>query len=331
MFGELRVQDPAVGQELLKNLTLTPMCFFTTSLMGEEYLVEAFDSPLVVQQCEMRDVSKLSLKFLYGLEFLADLKTFKLDEWDRLHGRIQGKGLPFVFSRKAQASLFSQLEEYGDDYIMIGNERVETPPYFDDRIEVESSGYWNDVYEAEGNPGWNLGAPAVALVDMLPRLKLPKSRVLVLGCGEGHDAAHFAREGHIVTAIDFSKQAIERAKKNYGHLENLRFVESDIFELGSDYFGQFDLLFEHTCYCAINPTLRNELVSLWRKMLAPKGQLLGVFFAMEKLSGPPYGGTEWELRERLRKYFRFLFWGRLKNSIPGRRGREMLVLAEKFG
>jgi SAM-dependent methyltransferase len=164
---------------------------------------------------------------------------------------------------------------------------------------------------------------------MLPRLKLPPSRVLVLGCGSGNDAAHFAKHGHFVTAVDISPEAIQRGKTKYGEEKNLRFIQEDIFRLPTEMYGQFDLIFEHTCFCAIDPRRRNELISLWKKFLTPQGHLLAIFFTMEKRGSPPFGGSEWELRERLKKSFQFVFWGRWRQSVERRLGKELLVYAQK--
>jgi hypothetical protein len=51
---------------------------------------------------------------------------------------------------------------------------------------------------------------------------------------------------------------------------------------------------------------------------------------MERRTHPPFGGTEWELRQRLKKYFHFIFWGRWQNSIDRRNGKEVLVYAQKL-
>ena len=150
-----------------------------------------------------------------------------------------------------------------------------------------------------------------------------------MGCGEGHDAAYFAQAGHVVTAVDFSKEAIERGKKKYGEVEGLTFYQEDVFKLPQEWNHTFDLVVEHTCFCAVPPDQRDEFVRTWRRMLHEEGQLMGLFFSMEKRAGPPYGATEWELRKRLQPYFQFLFWGRWRKSLPQRQGRELFILAKK--
>jgi SAM-dependent methyltransferase len=107
-------------------------------------------------------------------------------------------------------------------------------------------------------------------------------------------------------------------------------MQADIFHLPAEMTGAFDMVFEHTCYCAISPSRRNELVRVWRRVLTEGGHVLGVFFTMDRPNGPPYGGSEWELRSRLGKTFRLLFWTRLRDSVSSRLGQELLVYAQKI-
>ena len=164
---------------------------------------------------------------------------------------------------------------------------------------------------------------------MLPRLKLPRSKIIVLGCGSGHDAAFLAQAGHHVTAIDFSEEAIQNAKKLYGHQSRLEFIQADVFQLPPAWHGTFDVVIEHTCFCAVDPQQRTQLVKVWRQLLHHEGLLFAVFFSMLKRSGPPFGSSEWEIRELLQSSFQFLFWGRWKNSLPERQGKELFVYGHK--
>lgn len=324
---EVRIQDPLVGQELLQNLRIHDGGTLLSTIGATPVIVEAFDEPYVASQVEFKNNS-WEIFLPYGVHFSFSLESLSLDEWDRFHGYTSNK-IPFVLSRKAQAAFFNLLEEFGDDFIKFQGKTYEIPEYWPANEAVEKALYWNNIYETEANPGWNLGNPAEALKDMLPRLKISRSRILVLGCGEGHDAAFFAQAGHVVTAVDFSAQAIERGKKLYGALVNLNFVHSDIFKLPKEFDQSFDLVFEHTCYCALNPAKRKDLVKIWNRVLVSGGYLMGVFFTFEKRQGPPYGGTEWELRQRLKSSYHPVFWGRWQKSIPARQGKELFVYSKK--
>ncbi|MGZ3772503.1 MAG: class I SAM-dependent methyltransferase [Pseudobdellovibrionaceae bacterium] len=324
---EVRIQDPLVGQEILQNLFIHEGGTLLSKIGGTPVIVEAFDEPYVALQVECKD-NTWEILLPYGVHFPFQLETLSLDEWDRFHGYTSNK-IPFVMSRKAQSSFFNLLEEFGDDFIVFKGKKYEIPEYWPTNHNVEKSQFWSQIYKTEPNPGWNLGKPAEALKDMLPRLKISRSRVLVLGCGEGHDAAFFAQAGHVVTAVDFSEEALERARKLYGDIENLHFFQGDIFKLPRDFDQAFDIVFEHTCYCAVNPAKRKDLVKVWNRTLVSGGYLMGVFFAFEKRQGPPYGGTEWEVRQRLKSNYQPVFWGRWQKSIPSRQGKELFVYAKK--
>jgi SAM-dependent methyltransferase len=322
-FGETRIQDPEVGAEILQNLTFAENDAFMTELRGENYLVEAFDEPLVVQHI---DLGHAKIQVPYSVTHSIIKESLTVDEWDRFHGYTKS-GLPFVLSRKAQAELFNSCDEFDDESITFDGIHYEILPYWDARPKLEEE-FWNNRYSSN-ETGWELNEPAPAFADMLPRLKLPRSRILVLGCGSGEDAALFAREGHFVTAVDFSEEALQRAQAKFSGLNNIKFVKADAFKLPVIFEQAFDVVVEHTFYCAVSPERRNDLIKVWRRCLADGGQLMGVFFAMERKNAPPFGGTEWELRERLKKSFQFLFWGRWNQSVQQRNGKELFVLAQK--
>lgn len=327
LSGETRLNDEDFGRQVLENIFITEGFTTKTSLNGETFYIEAFDEPLVAHQVHFLQ-EKIYIQTPYQSRFEVNLEGFCLDEWDRFHG-LTTKGVPFVFTRKAQADFFNHLDEYDDESITLFQKKIEVPSYFPDRPDVNPEKYWSQIYQTEENPGWNLNAPSTALVDMLPRLKMPKSSVLIPGCGEGHDAAYFAEQGHIVTAVDISSEALNRAKKKYGHFSNITWLEADVFKLPREWDQRFDLIYEYTCFCAVNPSRRNELIKTYKRLLHSQGQLMALFFVMPKRSGPPFGGSEWELRKRLESHFQFLFWGRWKKSIDRRLGKELYFLGQK--
>lgn len=321
------VRNAAYIHEIQQNLSLTEKFLLTTEFQDETYIVESFDHPLQIIAVQFKD-GKILLQSSANNLFEADSTKWSVDDWDRFNGLTTSRA-PFVLTDRAQEKLFDMCESFDDEGFVAEGNYIATPPYYIDTPKIEEPSFWQSVYEKDGKPGWDLGGPSPVIVDMLPRLKLPKSRILVLGCGEGHDAALFAEAGHLVTAVDFSKEGIKRGQEKYKHLSNLFFHDLNIFDIPTDWNHSFDLVVEHTCFCAIRPDQRTELVRLWRRMLHEQGQLLSIFFVMEKRSGPPFGVTEWEVRKHLEKYFHFLFWSRWRQSIPGRQGRELFVLAKK--
>lgn len=323
----VRIDDETFGAELLKSMVKDQKNRFFVRSSDQWALVEAFDDPYVAEQVSL-DQKQWSLLLPYGVTIEFKLDTLGLDEWDRFHGHTDN-GIPFVFSRKAQATFFDLIDEFDDESITFDSKRFAISDWLVDDLEKDKEGFWTNIYQTEETPKFDLGKPAKGLTGSLPQLKLNKSRVAVIGAGKGHDAAHLAEQGHIVTAFDISAEAITEMKQRYGHFENLSFERSDIFSDYKNWIGHFDLVFEHTMYCAITPSRRNELVDVWRKILNEQGHVLGVFFAMDKRLGPPYGGSEWELRKRFEKDWRFLYWTRWRDSLPRRQGKEVVIYMNK--
>jgi SAM-dependent methyltransferase len=327
-FDGRRVDDRELGAKLINNLDSADKDRYTTNFDGVPAWVEYFDEPLIAKHVTAGDAETASIDLPYGVKANFAFATLSLDEWDRFHG-VTDKKIPFVFSRQAQYEFFELLEEFDDESITVQGTRYAIPPWLSPpETPISKHDFWTNIYQTE-TPGWDLGRESVILGAILPQLKLNKARVLVLGAGAGHDAAYFARQGHVVTAVDFSPEAIQRAKTNYGSMENLKILQSDVFKLPPEMDGRYDLVFEHTCYCAIPPERRNDLVKVWKRVLAPKGDLLGIFFVNEKRLGPPFGGSEWELRERFKAHFDFLFWTRWRHSQESRKARELVIYAKK--
>ena len=323
--GDARVNDALLGAEVLTQISFAPNGCFVSRAGGVPVIVEAFDEPLVALSI---DLESLTITAPYNVDFDFKPEHLSLDEWDRFHG-LTKDGIPFVLSRAAQASIFDQLDEYDDESITFKGNIYQIPAWLSAENDVTKEAFWTNIYNTEKDLPWSLHEVSPVIKDMVPRLKLTRSRILVLGAGEGHDAAYFAKEGHFVTAVDFSDEAIKRGKALYGDIANIKWIEADVLKLGPEHFGQYDYVVEHTCYCAIDPADRAKLVKQWRNLLTERGHLIGVFFAMHKRNGPPFGGSEWEIRNRLKSNFHMIFWGRWKASTPGRQGKELFIFAQK--
>jgi SAM-dependent methyltransferase len=312
--NESRVLNKIFAYDLLSSMRLAPNGSYTAKSENVDYLITAFDQPYIVQSIKNLENS-LILEFHYDFEESLNLSSLYADEWDRFHGLLKNN-VPFVMSRSAQEDFFELLEKY-DDTCVTYNGRT---------LSILTTYSQNTSQQVQKIPETEVARP---LNNMLPRLKLTKARVLVLGCGNGHDAAHFAQEGHLVTAVDSSPQAIAIAKQTYSHLSNLNFICMDAFLLLTEYKQSFDLIFEHYFFSTITPGKRNQLVRLWQQLLSPGGYLMGIFCAVEQRAGPPFGSTEWEIRKRLQNNFRFVFWGRWEQSVESRQGKELFVYAQK--
>lgn len=325
--AENKIKNPEICKDILNNLKLRDDNTLVTQLENEDYIVESFDFPLKVKSVSFQN-NHIFIHADFDCQFMTDLNEWSVDSNDEFYGMTVGR-IPFKLTLKAQTQLFNLCDEYDDDSFTVQKIKILTPAYFQKNKDIKNSSFWNSTYQDINSPGWDLSQPAEAFKEMLQRLKFPKSRILVLGCGLGHDAAFFAEVGHVVTAVDFSKEAITQAKIKYGHLDNLTFECMNVFDLPTDWNFSFDVIIEHTLFCAIDTDQRTELVKIWKRLLHEEGQLMSVFYTMFKRSGPPYGVTEQEIRTLLLPHFQFLFWGRLRNSLPQRLGKELFALGKK--
>lgn len=183
---------------------------------------------------------------------------------------------------------------------------------------------WEARYQTADTP-WDLHAAAPPFQELLGRADAPSpGNTIVLGCGRGYDARYWAGQGHTVTAVDFAPSAIAAAQA-LDPQHQVRWLVSDIFALTPTYTGQFDYVVEHTCFCALEPTLRPAYVHLVADLLAPHGQLIGLFWAHTRAGGPPYGTTLAELKNLFSPYFETDCVEQPHNSIAKRRGEEYLV------
>jgi SAM-dependent methyltransferase len=340
----LRVADVNLGHDWMSRIRMDDRG--RAILINEpdsRVIVEAFDQPLVALDAEVTiktdGTPELKARFPYGFQAHLRFDSLRVDEWDRFYARTED-GVPVVLSRSAQSRFFQMATEYDDDSISFGEHTFETRPLFDEFEDATDAQWWDERYET-GDTRWD-GAGAHPLLDsLIPPLKITRCRVLVLGCGAGHDAAWWERQGHIVTGVDFSQEAIDRARAQYGERDSLKWVQADAFKLPKDWSSRFDIIFENTMFCAIPPARREELVRTWWRLLTPRGRVIGLALVMDKLSGPPYGSSEWEIRKRLltapqhgasssrRARFLPLLWNREKKSSERRLGHELFFVVER--
>ena len=148
---------------------------------------------------------------------------------------------------------------------------------------------WNSLYEAGTTP-WDLGQPHPELVR---RLEIEPSlgtgsvgRALVPGAGSGQDAGALARAGWTIAAVDLApavEPKLRASVEPYGGTATIG--DALALEEGEP----FDLVFDHTFFCAIDPDLRPEFGTLCRRMLAPGGAVISIVFPIGiRTGGPPW-------------------------------------------
>jgi methyl halide transferase len=161
-----------------------------------------------------------------------------------------------------------------------------------------------DTHYRDANTPWDLGGHA-ALVQRLAAEHLsPGLDILVPGCGLAHDVEALAQRGHRVTGLDIAPTAVSQASARFAERGLSRasvrlgnFLSTD--ELPE---GHFDALIEHTCYCALDPSLWPGYVQAASHALKPGGLLLGAFLCFDG-GGPPFGTSLEALRAQFETAF----------------------------
>ncbi|XP_009781476.2 putative thiol methyltransferase 2 isoform X2 [Nicotiana tabacum] len=164
-------------------------------------------------------------------------------------------------------------------------------------VHSDPSGGWEHCWE-KGLTPWDLGQPTPILVDLHQRGALPKGRALVPGCG---------------SLFSSSKSA-----------EYFAFLEADFFTWRPTHL--FDLIFDYTFFCAIEPEVRAQWASRIRDLLKPDGELITLIFPIsDHEGGPPYKVSVFDYEEVLHPLgIRAESIVENHFAIPPRRGREKL-------
>ncbi|MEN9362100.1 MAG: hypothetical protein RL095_3635 [Verrucomicrobiota bacterium] len=192
---------------------------------------------------------------------------------------------------------------------------------------------WNRHY-LDGDTGWDMGRAAPPFERLLasPPPWLAGKRLAALGCGRGHDAARFALAGYQVTGLDFAPLALEEARSLYGGIPGLDFAACDVTAPASTHHGIFDLVLEHTCFCALAPQQRPDYVRGISALLKPGGILFGLWYRFDPpdAEGPPYSLSEARLLQLMELGgFDMLLCETPADSHERRAGRERLCAFRK--
>jgi len=177
---------------------------------------------------------------------------------------------------------------------------------------------WDEAYASGATP-WDKGYAAPPLAEFLETRKVA-GRVLVPGCGTGHDVRLLAAQGAEVVGLDIAEGALAKAGR-FPQAGTESYLKGDFLDLPEPLHGAFDWIVEHTCFCAIHPSEREAYVRNARKALKPGGHLLAVFFREVPDfdgEGPPWPVDGAEIEERFDAAFETLSSFVPTRTYPGR-------------
>jgi SAM-dependent methyltransferase len=184
---------------------------------------------------------------------------------------------------------------------------------------------WEANYQRNETP-WDKGAPSPGLVDFL-RNEPVRGRVLVPGCGLGHDVRALAATADEVVGLDIAPSAVKGAR-TFPAVGGESYELADLFALPPRLLGCFDWVWEHTCFCAIDPAMREAYVAAVAEALRPGGHLLAIFYLDpghdHPGEGPPFGVSKAELDALFAPRFTLVREWLPENAYAGREVREWM-------
>lgn len=155
---------------------------------------------------------------------------------------------------------------------------------------------WEERYDA-GRTAWDRGASSPALEEWLH--DIPKGRVLVPGCGNGHEVEALLAAGMKVTAVDIASQPVAslRARLAARGVDEARarVIQADL--LSWNPAEAFDAIYEQTCLCALDPSDRQGYEEQLHAWLRPGARLFALFMQTGRDGGPPYDCSVDDMRE----------------------------------
>eukprot|EP00420_Gonyaulax_spinifera_P019436 CAMPEP_0197900156 /NCGR_PEP_ID=MMETSP1439-20131203/48430_1 /TAXON_ID=66791 /ORGANISM="Gonyaulax spinifera, Strain CCMP409" /LENGTH=212 /DNA_ID=CAMNT_0043521021 /DNA_START=54 /DNA_END=692 /DNA_ORIENTATION=- len=169
-----------------------------------------------------------------------------------------------------------------------------------------ASTHWESMWAGGLRPGqaFDVAGPCRALVPLLS--SLPAGETLVPGCGRAYDAVALAADGRRrVLALDLAPTACQAAEEYIAGLPadsrpaSVTVASGDFFTTSALQPGHFDLVWDCTFLCALDPSVRKQWAARYAEILKPAGELVTLVFPIGKGPGGPPFALSVELIEDL--------------------------------
>ena len=145
---------------------------------------------------------------------------------------------------------------------------------------------WENRYQ-QGQTGWDRGEASPNLHYWIEHNHLKPCRILVPGCGNGHEVLALAKKGFDVVAIDIATTPIENLRKELKARQlSAELIHIDFFTWECE--KPFDAIYEQTSLCALQREEWKSYEQCLFNWLKPKGKLFAQFMQTEQDSGPPF-------------------------------------------
>ena len=187
------------------------------------------------------------------------------------------------------------------------------------KLDPAGEAFWDVRYRERFTP-WDAGAVPRQLREYVGQ-NAPPGRVLVPGCGSGHDVRFFAESGWDVNGIDFSAAALEAAAPVLGPFAD-RVRRADFFSPALS--PPFELIYERAFLCALPREAWPRWSARMAELTPPGGRIAGYFFIDPGVQrGPPFPlASQAELDGLLAGAFQRLDDAPVPDSLPVFAGKE---------
>ncbi|PPQ67341.1 hypothetical protein CVT26_007262 [Gymnopilus dilepis] len=197
---------------------------------------------------------------------------------------------------------------------------------------------------SQGITPWERGEyPQLSLREAIESsgLDLPrKGRALVPGCGAGYDVEYIGQTlGLECLGLDIADTAVQRANERFAKAKeanpdlSLSISKGDFFAMNPPEEELFDLVLDHTFFCAIPPSKRADWAKQMAKLIRPGGYLITIVYPLVPYfepTGPPYWIKLEHYEELLNSNFVKVLDKVPEKSSPSHQGRERLVVWKKI-
>lgn len=198
---------------------------------------------------------------------------------------------------------------------------------------------WEEAWQ-EGRTGWDAGAPAPALIDFLEGGTDWGGKALVPGCGAGYDVFALARHGFEAHGLDIAPSVVQvfEGKRDEASIsaDQAKILIEDFFSWTPA--APYDLIWDYTFLCAIQPERREAWVERMSTLLADTGRLVTLIFPVDPSNpspstsdepGPPFRLHPDFVTDLLAERFERESLGEVHRSHEGRGGKEWLAVWRK--
>ncbi len=190
--------------------------------------------------------------------------------------------------------------------------------------------HWGRRYETGDTP-WDLGRAHPELLHRIADGTLAPAvrgaRAYVPGCGRGHDARALARSGWDVVAVDLVPELARWFERSGS---GASFLAGDALAHEAD--APFDLLFEHTFFCALPPERRGAYGEMAARLTRAGSRLAAVVFPVGRpaeMGGPPFGIDTSDVANALGSRFRLVADEPAARPVSRRSWGERFALFER--